>query len=306
MSALLIPLLGLTQDFMSGGLGGILRPAIHSITGLEDGVIPNLFVATFIAALFAANLFVLALLPFRHQVLVAWIELLALFLAFFASFGLSFGFILKRLDMLVLGAGMTVFISLASIFFATILALLGALARLSKNGLAFGVSTFYISFFRGTPLLLQVYVLYLGLPQIGYALDAIPAGIMALSLCYGAYMAEIFRAGIQGVPDGQREAATSMGLRPALVFRLVVLPQAIKIVIPAIGNQFIAMLKDSSLVSVLGVWELMFMARTLGRSEWRHLDMLVSAAVIYWVISGIFELIQSRIEERYKKGDERS
>jgi len=291
---------------MAGGLGRTLRPLILSITGLEDGVIPNLFVATFVAALFAANLFILALLSFRHQVIVAWIELLVLFFAFFASFDLSYSFILKKLDMLVLGAGMTVFISLVSIFFATILALFGALARLSKNGLAFGASTFYISFFRGTPLLLQVYVLYLGLPQIGFALDAIPAGIVALSLCYGAYMAEIFRAGIQSVPRGQWEAATAIGLRPTLVFRLVVLPQAIKIVIPAIGNQFIAMLKDSSLVSVLGVWELMFMARTLGRSEWRHLEMLVSAALIYWIISGIFEIIQSRIEKRYKTGDERS
>ena len=305
-SAMLIPLLGLTQDFMSGGLGAILGPVIHSVTGLEDGVIPNLFVATFIAGIFAANLFALATLSFRLQVIVAWIELMVLFLAFFASFNLSYAFIAKKLDMLVIGAGMTVFISLVSIFFATILALLGALARLSKNGLAFGISTFYISFFRGTPLLLQVYVLYLGLPQVDFVLDAIPAGIVALSLCYGAYMAEIFRAGIQSVPAGQWEAATAIGLRPTLVFRLVVLPQAIKIVTPAIGNQFIAMLKDSSLVSVLGVWELMFMARTLGRSEWRHLEMLVSAALIYWIISGIFEIIQSRIEHRYKTGDERS
>ncbi len=303
---MLIPLLGLSLDLMSGGLGNLLRPVIMMFTGLEDGVIPNLLVATFVAALFAANLFLLAPLRFRYQVAIAWIELLVLFTAFFHSFGLSYAFIGSKMDMLSKGAAMTIFVSLASIFFATILALIGALARLSRNGLAFGISTFYISFFRGTPLLLQVYVLYLGLPQIGLAISAVPAGIIALSLCYGAYMAEIFRAGIQSVPRGQWEAATSMGLRGGLVFRLVVMPQAIKVVIPAIGNQFIAMLKDSSLISVLGVWELMFMARTLGRSDWRHLEMLISAAVIYWIISGIFEFIQSRIEERYKKGDVRS
>lgn len=290
---------------MGSDLGATLKPVIVMFTGLEEGVIPNLFVATFIGVLFAGNLFLLATLPFRYQVLISWLELVVLFVAFFDSFDLSYTFIGSKLDMLGKGAAMTIFVSLVSIFFACILALFGALARLSRNGLAFGVATFYISFFRGTPLLLQVYVLYLGLPQIGFAMSAVPAGIIALSLCYGAYMAEIFRAGIQSVPTGQWEAATALGLRHSLVFRLVVLPQAIKIVIPAIGNQFIAMLKDSSLISVLGVWELMFMARTLGRSEWRHLEMLISAAVIYWIISGIFEVIQSRIEERYKTGDER-
>lgn len=268
-------------------------------------VFTNLLTAAALAAVIAAHVYLLRFVRFGYQVTIVWIELLIVFFAFFYSFDLSYSFIVRKLyQLIVVGAGMTIVVSLVSIFVATLLAFAGALARLSKNGLAFGAATFYISFFRGTPLLLQVYLIYLGLPQIGWVIDAIPAGILALSLCYGAYMAEIFRAGIQGVPRGQWEAATALGLHKFNVLRLVVLPQAIKAVIPAIGNQFIAMLKDSSLVSVIGVWELMFMARTLGRSEFKNLEMLISAAVVYWIISGIFELIQSRIEERYKTGDE--
>ncbi len=166
------------------------------------------------------------------------------------------------------------------------------------------MATFYISFFRGTPLLLQVYLIYLGLPQIGLVLDAVPSGVMALSLCYGAYMAEIFRAGIQGVPKGQREAAMALGLKSGLIMRKIILPQAMRLIIPPTGNQFIAMLKDSSLVSVMGVWELMFLARTQGRAEFKILEMLITAAIIYWIISVVFELVQARIERHYRRDDQ--
>lgn len=304
ISALIIPVFGLPGGFAEGAFGQVLQPAIGATIGYQSGVIPDLMAATVLAALFAANLFMLGLLRFRYQVIVVWVELGIVFLLFFASFDLSYPFIYKKLYYLIAwGASMTIFLSLASIVLACILAFVAALARLSKNGLAFGVATFYISFFRGTPLLLQVFLIYIGLPQIGWTIDAIPAGILALTLCYGAYLAEIFRAGIQSVERGQWEAATAMGLHRGLVLWLVVLPQAIKTVIPAIGNQFIAMLKDSSLVSVLGVWELMFLARTLGRSEFRHLEMLITAALVYWMISGVFEVIQARIEARYDTGD---
>jgi polar amino acid transport system permease protein len=166
----------------------------------------------------------------------------------------------------------------------------------------FGVSTFYTSFFRGTPLLLQILLVYLGLPQIGIVLTPIPSAMIALSLCYGAYSAEIFRAGILAVPHGQREAARALGLRESLIMGLVVLPQALRLIIPPLGNQFIAMLKDSSLVSVLGAWELMYMARTHGRAEFKYMEMLIAAALIYWGMSAVFELVQNRIERRFGKG----
>lgn len=116
-------------------------------------------------------------------------------------------------------------------------------------------------------------------------------------------MAEIFRAGIQGVPDGQREAAAAHGLRNWPIFRKIVFPQAMKLIVPPTGNQFIAMLKDSSLVSLVAVWGLMFLARTQGQSEFKHLEMPITAALIYWALSIVFEFIQSRIEAHYGKAE---
>ena len=229
--------------------------------------------------------------------------MLILFLAFFYSFDLSFPFIFSRLEFLILqGAFTTIYVSMAAIVIACVIALAAALARLSGSAPAYGIATFYISFFRGTPLLLQVYLIYLGLPQLGFVVDAVPAGITALSLCYGAYMAEIFRAGIQGVSAGQWEAAKALGLKSGLTMRKIILPQAMRLIVPPTGNQFIAMLKDSSLISVMGVWELMFLARTQGRSEFKHIEMLITAAIIYWIISIVFELVQARLERYYNKG----
>jgi len=268
--------------------------------------------AALVAAVAYANLAALARLPFAAQVPLVWAELGLLFLAFFLSFRLDLGFILARLPGLVgLGGGgggvlqgaiLTLVICAVSITASTILALAAALGRLSRSGVAFGIASFYTSFFRGTPLLLQVLLIYLGLPQLGVVLSAVPAGVIALSLCYGAYMAEIFRAGIEAIGQGQRDGAASLGLTPGQTLRLVVLPQAVRLIIPPTGNQFIAMLKDSSLVSVMGVWELMYLARTYGRSEFKNMEMLITAALIYWALSGAFELVQARIERHYGKG----
>ena len=264
-----------------------------------------------VSALATGNFWLIARLPTRLQVAVVWAELLALFLLFFYSFDLSYSFIAERAPQLMgfglrngflQGAALTLFICAVAIACSTVIALVAALARLSGNGAAFGVATFYISFFRGTPLLLQVLLIYLGLPQLGIVLSAVPAGIIALSLCYGAYMAEIFRAGILAIPQGQSEAARALGLREALIMRLVVLPQAMRLIVPPTGNQFIAMLKDSSLVSVMGAWEIMFLARTHGRSEFKYMEMLITAAILYWVLSAVFELLQSRIEKKLGKG----
>ena len=281
-----------------------------AIAGLPP-LLARLIGGAVIAGLVVANGLLISRIPFEFQVLVAWGELLFAFGLFFWSFGLDYHFILTRLpgllgfgvgQVFLQGAVLTVLICLVSIAIATFLALIAALGRLSGNGLAFGLATFYISFFRGTPLLLQVLLIYLGLPQIGLTLSAVPAGVIALSLCYGAYMAEIFRAGIEGIGRGQREAALSLGLKPGQSMRLVVLPQAIRLVIPPIGNQFIAMLKDSSLVSVMGVWELMYLAQIYGRGEFKYMEMLISAALIYWALSAVFEVVQARLERHYGKG----
>ena len=153
--------------------------------------------------------------------------------------------------------------------------------------------------------MIQILLIYLGLPQIGLVPGAISAGIIALSLNYGAYLSEIFRAGILAVPAGQREAAVAMGMRPVQIFFFIVLPQAMRTIIPPTANQFISMLKDSSLISVMGVWEVMFLAQSYGRSSYRYLEMLTTAAVIYWVLSIILELIQARLERRFSRGYQR-
>lgn len=285
-------------------IGEALRPAIGdpATSGLWGRFACGLVITFFLAV----DVYLVGFLPRMIRLPIVWAQLLVLFLAFFYSFNLSYDFIFRHLAFLITqGAFTTVYISLISIAIACVIALVGALARLSTNPVLYGIATFYISFFRGLPLLMQIYLIYIGLPQLGFVVDPVPAGIAALSICYGAYMAEIFRAGIQGVPKGQREAASALGLKPGVIMRKIVLPQAMKLIVPPTGNQFIAMLKDSSLVSVVGVWELTFLARTQGRAEFKHMEMLITASLIYWSLSICFEMIQSRLEAYYGRGDRR-
>jgi polar amino acid transport system permease protein len=223
-----------------------------------------------------------------------------------------YGFVLQ-------GALTTIGVSLASILIATVLALLGALGRLSKNAVAQGVSGFYVSLVRGTPLLIQIYLIYLGLPQIGstlisfgftgvghiFILSALQSGILALSLNYGAYMTEIFRAGIQSIGHGQHEAAESLGMSRWQTLRRIILPQAIRIIIPDIGNQFIAMQKDSALVSIMGVWEITYRANRLGRVDIKFMEMFLVAALFYWILTIISSWLEGLLEKRLAHAYER-
>jgi polar amino acid transport system permease protein len=248
---------------------------------------------------------------FRARLYLTWAAMLGLFASFFLSFDLKFSIILDKLPNLIglhlapngflQGAALTLFLCLCSIVTSSLLGFITALARLSKSAVAFGIASFYASFFRGTPLLIQILLIYLGLPQLGIVPGAIAAGIIALSLNYGAYLSEIFRAGILGVPHGQREASLALGMRETVIFWRVTLPQAMRTIIPPTTNQFISMLKDSSLISVMGVWEVMFLAQSYGRSSYRYIEMLTTAAVIYWVMSIGLELIQARMERHYGK-----
>jgi len=241
---------------------------------------------------------------FRTRAVATWALLIGLLVAgLWATGNIDTEFIGVWGPWVVGGAGLTVFVSAVSIVFATLLALAGAMGRLSRNPYVNGVASLYVSLVRGTPLIVQIYFIYLALPQVGIVLAAIPAGIIALSFNYGAYMTEIFRAGIQAVPRGQREAAESLGMTERMVMRRIVLPQAFRIVIPAIGNDFIAMLKDSSLVSILAVEELLFRAQLVGRQNFRSLETLLIAAAIYWVLTMVFSYFQERLERRMARGD---
>jgi polar amino acid transport system permease protein len=204
------------------------------------------------------------------------------------------------------GVPLTLVISVVSIALAIVMALSGALGRLSRNAVIYGAASLYVSLVRGTPLIVQIIFVYLALPQVLPLAADVPVivlGIFALAFNYGAYMTEIFRAGIQAVPRGQREAAEALGMRERLVMRRIVLPQAIRIVIPAIGNEFIAMTKDSALVSVIGVQELLWRAQRIGSANFRNMETLLLGATVYWVITIILSLFQERLERQMARGD---
>jgi polar amino acid transport system permease protein len=286
-------------------VGHLLEPALGDPE--KSGFYGRCVTASMSAVLLVLNLLAISWIPnFRLQVITVWLQLLILFLSFFYSFDLSFEFIRSKIWFMVTqGIFTTLYVSAISIVIASFIAIIGAVAKMSSNGFAYAIASFYTSFFRGLPLLMQVYLIYLGFPQIGYVIDAVPAGIIALSLCYGAYMTEIFRAGIMSIDHGQWEGSRALGFKFGLIMRKIILPQSIPLIIPPTGNQFIAMLKDSSLVSVIGVWELMFLARTLGNKTFNHMEMLITAAMLYWMMTMVLELIQSRIERKYKKQQSR-
>ncbi|MGD8485255.1 MAG: amino acid ABC transporter permease [Chloroflexota bacterium] len=207
---------------------------------------------------------------------------------------------------IVTGAFATIIISLVAIVVAIGFALLGSVGRLSKSAPIYAVSTLYVSLVRGTPLLVQILFIWLALPQVwqGFGtVDALIMGTFALAFNYGAYMTEIFRAGIQAVPKGQREAAAALGMSERRIFLRVVLPQAFRIVIPAIGNEFVAMIKDSSLLAVIGVQELLWKARTVGSQNFKMLETLLLAALVYWALTIIFSYFQERLEQRMARSD---
>ena len=249
------------------------------------------------------------ILGFRAQVGLTWALLLVVLLGGLGRLGLDYGLIAQKLPFLlglrlspsgfVQGVALTLVVTAMSMTAALALAILTALGRLSRNPIAFALATFYASFFRGTPLLVQVLLIYLALPQFGIILSALTSGVMALSLNYAAYLAETIRAGIASVPRGQSEAAAALGLSRAAAAWLIVAPQAMRIIIPPAGAQFVSMLKDSSLVSLMGLWELNFLAQSYGRSTYRYMEMLLTAAFIYWALSILFELAQHRLELRF-------
>jgi polar amino acid transport system permease protein len=209
----------------------------------------------------------------------------------------------------ILGAiPITIIVSIFSIAAAIAFAAFGALGRLSVRAPVYAVATLYVSLVRGTPLIVQLLFVFLALPQIIPGTAGIPLivlGIFALAFNYGAYMTEIFRAGIQAVPRGQIEAAGALGMTDGQTMRRVILPQAIRIVIPAIGNEFIAMIKDSALVAFIGVQELLWRAQRVGQSNFRSLETLLLAALVYWCLTIAFSTVQDRLERRMAESDRR-
>jgi polar amino acid transport system permease protein len=251
-------------------------------------------------------------LQFRVNVAISWVVLMAILAFLFSgssflgikTISLDTTFIKDNLSFIAGGLGETLKVSVLSIMLAMALALLAALGRLSTFPPVYALSTFYVSLIRGTPLYLQIFFFFLALPQLGIILSGTLAGVLALGLNYGAYMSEIFRAGLSSVGKGQREAAMALGMTPGQTMRRIVLPQALRFAIPPMGNDFISMTKDSALVAATGfVHELMWRATKVGRAQFHNLEALIMAAIFYWVMTLCLSYLQSRLETRLAKGD---
>lgn len=201
------------------------------------------------------------------------------------------------------GLGWTLLLSLITVFFGLILGVLLVLMRLSKIKPLKWIATAYIEIFRGTPLLVQLSIIYFGLPSIGIEFPKFLAGAIALSLNSAAYLAEIFRAGIQSIDKGQLEAARSLGMSQGLAMRLIVLPQALKRVLPAIGNEFVVVIKESSIVSFIGITDLMFQTGVVRGASFSALNALIIAAIFYFIITFVCSKLLGIAERRLTTSD---
>jgi cystine transport system permease protein len=192
----------------------------------------------------------------------------------------------------------TIPLTLASFALGLALALVVALMRLSRVSLVSGIARVYVSVIRGTPLLVQLFVIFYGLPSVGVTIDPWPSAIIAFSANVGGYAAEIIRAAIQSVPKGQWEAAHMIGMSNRLALRRIILPQAARVSVPPLSNTFISLVKDTSLASLVLVTELFRKAQEIATASGEFMTLYVEAAVIYWVICLFLSSGQSVLERR--------
>lgn len=192
-------------------------------------------------------------------------------------------------------------VTVGAILLAIVLGLFTGLGRISTNRLVNGIASLYVEVIRGIPLLVQIFYIYYALGRFVQIPDLFSA-IIAMAVCYGAYMGEVFRAGIQSIPKGQMEAALSLGMSRRQAMRHVILPQSIKVVLPPIGNEFIALLKDSSLVSILAVSDLLRRGREFASESFTYFETYTVIALIYLVITLFFSKLIGIMEERLNAG----
>ena len=217
---------------------------------------------------------------------------------------MNFSFLSKYYDYFLTGTGITIVLALCAVILGTMLGLLLSLLRRSRFKILSLVAKVYVEFVRGTPILVQIYIIYIGLPKlIGTDLPDMTVGAIALSLNSGAYISEIIRAGIDAVDKGQMEAARSLGMNQRLAMFEVVIPQAFKNILPALGNEFISIIKESSMVSVIGVAELMYKAGIVRGNTALGLEPILVAAVIYFALTFILTRGLSYVERRLKASD---
>lgn len=217
-----------------------------------------------------------------------------------AQIDISWDFIFDNMPLFLDGVRITIFISLVAFGLSIVFGLVVALLRLSKSRILQPIMAGYINLFRAIPLLVFILFVYYGVAiSFNLQVSAIQAGIFALTLQYSAWLGEIFRGGIQAVPHGQREAALSVGMGRAQTFLMVILPQATRIVIPPTGNMFIGMIKDSSLVYLIGVPELLRVSNRLANRTFRYFEVYLSTVLIYLVLTTAVYFLVKYLERRF-------
>jgi len=210
----------------------------------------------------------------------------------------DFGVIVQYFPLLLQGTAVTIAVSVLSIVLATFFGLIVSLLRISANKWVRGVSFAYIWVMRGTPLLLVLYFIYFAGPSVGVRMPAFVSAVVGITLVSTAYKAEIFRAGVQAIPNGQIDAANAVGMGYLLRMRRIILPQAVKIIIPPYVSNCTLMVKDSALVSVITVSDLMLTSTQIVSSTFRALEILGLAGLIYLILTSVLMAIQSYSEKR--------
>ncbi len=226
---------------------------------------------------------------------------------------MNFKFLETYYPLLIQGTGITIALAALTVLFGTLIGILVSITKFNQSGW-FGktlgkVADVYVAFFRGTPLMIQLFILWFGVPQllgiryqsIGFISAEFLIGVIALSINSGAYVAEIFRAGIQAVDKGQMEAGRSLGLSEKQTLRYVILPQAIKNILPALGNEFIVIIKESAIVSVIGLRDLMYNGNLIKAATYNAFGVYLVAALIYfiltWGCSKLLSMFEGRLHQ---------
>ena len=216
----------------------------------------------------------------------------------------SLQLVLHSLPFLLKGAWWTVVLSLGGMFFGLLLGFGLALLRLYGYWPLQWLARIYVSFFRGTPLLVQLFMIYYGLPQLGIQLDPLPAALIGFSLNMAAYTAEILRAAIASIDRGQWEAAASIGMGRAQTLYRAILPQAARTALPPLGNSFISLVKDTALAATIQVPELFRQAQLITARTFEIFTMYLAAALIYWLLASVLAYFQGRLEHRVNRHEQ--
>ncbi|PVZ20673.1 MULTISPECIES: amino acid ABC transporter permease [unclassified Pseudomonas] len=208
---------------------------------------------------------------------------------------------LRALPMLQQAIVITLGLGLSAFILGSVLGMGIALLRNAKVRALKAIAFAYVSIFRGTPLLVQILLIYFGLPHYGIVLTPIPSALLALTLFSAAYLSEIFRAGINSVDPGQWEAAQSMSMGYWTCLRRIILPQALRIALPPMGSRLIALIKDTSLASTITVMEMTRVAEQVGAATFRYMEMFLMIGALYWVINQVLTILQTWLEGRWTR-----